>query len=131
MNNSVAKSATNSMTGFAAAKGEAAGFSWTWDIRSVNARGLDIRLRVPDWIDGLEPAIKSAIQKSVARGTVNLALKVARDAAAQELHIDKNALDRVLGALKQIEGKASASHGIELSSTTAADILAMPGVTAR
>ena len=41
-----------SMTGFAALKGTAHGFSWGWDLRSVNSKGLDLRLRVPDWIDG-------------------------------------------------------------------------------
>ncbi len=120
---------TNSMTGFAAAKGEAEGFSWAWDVRSVNARGLDIRLRVPDWIEGLEPAARSAIQKAVARGSVSLTLKVQRDDSTQKLHIDQDALDRVLTALKRIEVDASASHDMQLSATSAAEVLAMPGVT--
>lgn len=49
---------TISMTGFAARKGQGAGHGWTWDIRSVNGKGLDLRLRVPDWIDGLEAALR-------------------------------------------------------------------------
>jgi uncharacterized protein (TIGR00255 family) len=127
---SMKNSMTNSMTGFAAAKGETAGFSWVWDMRSVNARGLDIRLRVPDWIDGLEPAVRSAIQKSVARGSVSLSLKVARDTVEQALHIDPDALDRILTALKRIEVDAVASHDMRLSAMTAADVFSMPGVTA-
>ncbi|MFZ1479947.1 MAG: YicC/YloC family endoribonuclease, partial [Paracoccaceae bacterium] len=53
---------TISMTGFAARRGEGAGFGWTWDIRSVNGKGLDLRLRVPDWIDGLEMALRADLQ---------------------------------------------------------------------
>ena len=42
-----------SMTGFASAQGALDAFNWVWDLRSVNAKGLDLRLRVPDWVDGL------------------------------------------------------------------------------
>ena len=120
---------TNSMTGFAAANGEAEGFSWAWNVRSVNARGLDIRLRLPDWIEGLEPAVRSAIQKAVERGSVTLTLKVHRDDTTQTLHIDQDALDRVLTALKRIQVDASAGHDMQLSATSAAEVLAIPGVT--
>ncbi len=117
------------MTGFAAARGEAEGFGWAWDMRSVNARGLDIRLRVPDWIERLEPEVRSAIQHAVARGNVSLSLKVHRDDATQAVHVDQDALDRVLTALKRIEAEASASHDMQLATTSAADVLAIPGVT--
>jgi len=79
---------TKSMTGFASATGAADNYSWSWDLRSVNARGMDARLRLPDWIDGLEAALKPAIQKTVARGNVNLTLKVARDGAGQGVSVD-------------------------------------------
>jgi len=69
---------THSMTGYASLKGEYEGFSWVWDLRSVNARGLDIRLRVPDWITGLEAIVRKSISAEVGRGSVNLSLKLAR-----------------------------------------------------
>ena len=50
-----------SMTGFASRRGQGAGCSWTWEIRSVNGKGLDLRLRLPDWIDGLESAARAAV----------------------------------------------------------------------
>ena len=50
---------TVSMTGFAARRGAGAGYGWLWDIRSVNGKGLDLRLRVPDWVDGLEVALRA------------------------------------------------------------------------
>jgi uncharacterized protein YicC (UPF0701 family) len=42
-----------SMTGFAGRKGQGAGVVRSWTVRSVNGKGLDLRLRLPGWIDGL------------------------------------------------------------------------------
>jgi uncharacterized protein YicC (UPF0701 family) len=42
-----------SMTGFAGRKGQGAGAVWSWTVRSVNGKGLDLRLRLPGWIDRL------------------------------------------------------------------------------
>ncbi len=57
---------TISMTGFASRKGQGAGHAWMWDIRSVNGKGLDLRLRVPDWIDGLELALRGELVEGAA-----------------------------------------------------------------
>lgn len=116
------------MTGFAAEKGEADGFSWAWDIRSVNARGLDIRMRVPDWIEGLEQALRPMIQKAAARGNINLSLKVQRDGVTDVMQIDGAVLDGVLAMLKRIETEATGNHNLKLASTSAAQIIAMRGV---
>ena len=43
-----------SMTGFASRSDEAEGLRWTWDLRGVNGKGLELRLRLPDWVEGLE-----------------------------------------------------------------------------
>ena len=69
---------TKSMTGFAAAKGAGEGYTWAWDIRSVNARGLDVRMRLPDWIEGLETPVKTAVAGVAARGNVTVNLKLSR-----------------------------------------------------
>lgn len=119
----------NSMTGFAAAKGEIPGWSWAWDIRSVNARGLDIRMRVPDWIAGLEQALRPVIQKSAARGNINLTLKVQRDGSVDAVQIDGGVLDNVLAMLKRVEIDAAGNHNLKLAPASAAEILAMRGVT--
>ena len=74
---------TVSMTGFSARRGQGAGHSWAWDIRSVNGKGLDLRLRVPDWIDGLEQALRVEMAKAMGRGNVSLSLKVARDGMSE------------------------------------------------
>ena len=49
-----------SMTGFASRSDEAEGLRWTWDLRGVNGKGLELRLRLPDWVEGLEPLVRAA-----------------------------------------------------------------------
>ena len=120
---------TISMTGFAARKGQGAGWSWLWDLRSVNGKGLDLRLRVPDWIDGLEPALRSELGKALQRGNVSLTLKVTREQGDAEaaLRLNPAGVTAVLEALRQVEVAAMAS-GVTLRQATAADVLATRGV---
>ncbi|MEF3047375.1 YicC/YloC family endoribonuclease [Pseudotabrizicola sp. L79] len=119
---------TVSMTGFAARKGQGAGYSWAWDVRSVNGKGLDLRLRVPDWIDGLEALLRAEMQKALGRGNVSLSLKVARDETGEGgLRVNMAVLPTVLTALQEIEAAAMAS-GVTLGQATAADLLSLRGV---
>lgn len=121
---------TLSMTGFAARKGQGAGHSWGWDIRSVNGKGLDLRLRVPDWIDGLELALRGELAKGLSRGNVSLSLRVARDGmaeGAEGMRVNAPALTGVLAALAEVEAAAMAA-GVTLAQATAADVLAVRGV---
>ncbi len=118
---------THSMTGFASGTGEKAPFSWTWELRSVNAKGLDLRLRVPDWIDGLEPALRAVLGKSMGRGSVSLSLKLAREERAGALAVNAEILASVLDGLQQVSQAADAA-GLPLSRASAADVLAVKGV---
>lgn len=121
---------TVSMTGFAARKGQGAGYSWAWDIRSVNGKGLDLRLRLPDWIDGLELALRSELSRALQRGNVSLSLKVTWDGLAEggeSLRLNAATLSAVLRALAEIEDAAMAA-GITLGQPTSADVLSARGV---
>ena len=121
---------TISMTGFAARKGQGAGHSWAWDIRSVNGKGLDLRMRLPDWIDGLELALRGELSKALGRGNVALSLKVARDGlgeAAEGLRLNPAALQAALAALREVEDQAM-KIGVTLGQATASDVLALRGV---
>lgn len=121
---------TISMTGFAARKGQGAGHGWTWDLRSVNGKGLDLRLRVPDWIDGLEAALRAELGKALGRGNVSLSLRVARDGmgeGTEGLRVNAPALNAVLRALSQVEA-AAMDAGVTLAQATAADVLTIRGV---
>ncbi len=116
-----------SMTGFASAKGALEPYSWGWELRSVNSKGLDLRLRVPDWITGLEAALRTKLGKAAARGSVTLSLRVQRAETGSALVLNRPALDTVLSALADAEAQAAA-RGIALAPSKAADLLALRGV---
>ena len=119
---------TRSMTGYASRTGQGGGHAWTWDIRSVNGRGLDLRLRVPDWVEGLEPAVRSDIQKRVVRGSLSLSLRVEREKSQNlGLDLDLGALQAAIGLVRQAEDEA-ASGDLALERVSAADLLQMRGV---
>ena len=120
---------TISMIGFAVGRGSGAGYAWVWDIRAVNGKGLDLRLRLPDWIDGLEAGVRAAVQPRVARGTISLTLKLARDSAQPEtgLRVNPGGLAAVLAALADVE-TAAMQAGVTLRQSSTADVLAMRGV---
>jgi uncharacterized protein (TIGR00255 family) len=117
----------HSMTGFASGQGTAMGLTWSWDIRSVNARGLDVRLRVPDWIEGLEQALRAEIAKRVARGSVTVSLRLQSDTSETAQELNEAQLDRVLNALSRIEEEAM-SRGLSLTASSAADLLSVRGL---
>lgn len=116
-----------SMTGFACARGEGCGFSWVWDLRSVNSKGLDLRLRVPDWIEGLEAGLRAALGKAVTRGSVSLSLRLSREAGSVGFALNEEMLQAVLTAMARVEDVAGAQH-LALGRATAADVLAVRGV---
>lgn len=117
----------HSMTGFATLKGEQGAYGWTWDMRGVNAKGLDLRLRVPDWIDGLEPAVRGALGKAMARGSVSLGLRVQREEAQTTQVVNPAQLNSILAALQDVENTA-AKRGVTLAPTSGAELLATRGV---
>ncbi|MDW3221430.1 MAG: YicC/YloC family endoribonuclease [Paracoccaceae bacterium] len=116
-----------SMTGFASATGNLSPHSWTWELRAVNGKGLDLRLRVPDWIDGLEIGLRKKLGAAVARGNVTLSLRLARDDASGALQINAAQLTAVLDAMAVIESRAM-DAGISLAPSKSSDIVALRGV---
>jgi uncharacterized protein (TIGR00255 family) len=70
-----------SMTGFAREAGTIEDLSFAWEIRSVNGRGLDVRVRNPAGLDALGEEARKAVLAAAARGTVNVNLAVARSEA--------------------------------------------------
>ncbi|MCK0094450.1 YicC family protein [Yoonia sp. F2084L] len=115
------------MTAFASRTGTGDGASWSWEMRGVNARGLDLRLRMPEGIDGLEPAVRGALTKALARGNVTVNLRLQRDEAGGGVKVDEAYLDEVLKALDLVQERAFAM-GVTLGQPTAADVLTQRGV---
>ena len=116
-----------SMTAFSSLTGASDSQSWSWDIRSVNGRGLDLRLRLPEGIDGLEAELRKRLGARLARGNVSVNLRLKREADGQGLSLDGEMLDRVLRALEDVQARAM-DMGITLGQPTAADVLAQRGV---
>jgi uncharacterized protein (TIGR00255 family) len=83
-----------SMTGFSRAQGELETISWAWELRSVNGRGLDVKLRLPGGLDTLEPSLREAAGKVLKRGNVSGTLTIKREVAAGMM-ADPVALERI------------------------------------
>jgi uncharacterized protein (TIGR00255 family) len=116
-----------SMTGFASATGSLPPYAWTWELRSVNGKGQDLRVRVPDWISGLEIALRKKLAAQTARGNITLSLRLTRDETAGSLRINEGQLVAVLDALMRIEAQAM-DAGVSLAPSRAADIAGLRGV---
>lgn len=117
---------TVSMTGFAARRGSGLGHDWSWDIRAVNGKGFDLRLRLPE-IEGLEPALRKAVAGRVARGNVSVSLRLSRSAEAETLHLDPHLLDAAITAIETAQ-EAARKRGLDLAPVTASDLVTMRGV---
>lgn len=116
-----------SMTGFASAQGAGWGFGWSWELRSVNGKGLDLRLRLPDWIEGLEAGLRARLGEALSRGNVSLSLRLQSEDAAGGLVLNQSQLGPVLSAMAEVEAQAM-EQGLTLAPANAADILALRGV---
>ncbi|WP_273522147.1 YicC/YloC family endoribonuclease [Rhodosalinus sediminis] len=116
-----------SMTGIATGRGAAEGHGWSWELRAVNARGLDLRMRLPEGVPGLEAALRARLGAALARGSVTLSLRLAPDGAAAGPAIDATRLDAALGAVAEVEARAAAA-GVALAPVRATDLLSMGGV---
>uniref|UniRef100_UPI002FCD123F YicC/YloC family endoribonuclease n=1 Tax=Neoroseomonas rubea TaxID=2748666 RepID=UPI002FCD123F len=88
----------SSMTGFAREGGTLAdGSSFVWEVRSVNGRGLDVRLRLPNGFDALETPLKEAAARLLKRGNVSATLTLKREErSAARLTPDPEALEQAL-----------------------------------
>src|SRR5215470_9842917 len=112
----------NSMTGFASRDGLNGAAAWHWELRSVNSRGLDIRLRLPPGFEGLEPRIREAIAQHLARGSVAVNLSARRTDGGLEIKLNQTALRQVLVALEDLK------RLVEVSPPRAEALLGIKGV---
>lgn len=99
----------SSMTGFARAEGAETGYGWSWEIRSVNARNLDLRLRLPPGADRIEPRVRAAVGERFRRGTLNATLTLMRTGAQAPLRVNREALDQVLALVEDLRRRIDAA----------------------
>ena len=102
--------ALSSMTGFARNHGESGGYAWSWEIKSVNAKGLDLRLRLPPGWDAVEAPVRSKAGEALARGTVYATLNVERHGRMPVVRLNEDVLNAVLGTVKALAGRIDADR---------------------
>ena len=110
------------MTGFARSAGTHVGTAWAWELRSVNGRGLDLRFRLPPGFDALEPVLREAAGKTLARGNVSANLTLKREEAAR-IAADPVALEQVLALAQALAARIPGAKP-----PRAEALLALPGV---
>jgi uncharacterized protein (TIGR00255 family) len=91
-----------SMTGFARTSGTSAPYRWAWEIKAVNSKGLDLRLRLPPGFDMIEAEARARISRRLARGTCYATLSVQRDAPPSEVRVNEAALAAVVAAVGRL-----------------------------
>jgi uncharacterized protein (TIGR00255 family) len=101
--------ALSSMTGFARSHGVSGSYAWAWEIKSVNGKGLDLRLRMPPGWDAVEVPARARLAELVARGSLQANLTVERSGAAPTVRINAAVLEAVLAALRQLAGRVDAA----------------------
>ncbi|MFN4098525.1 MAG: YicC/YloC family endoribonuclease [Pararhodobacter sp.] len=120
-----------SMTGYAATSGDllanSVSYNAQWDLRGVNGRGLELRFRLPDWLDGLESALRKLLSDKVKRGNVTLTLKLNRTESMAAMRLNPQALAAAVDLVIAAETQAEA-RGLGLAPMTAADLLTFKGV---
>jgi uncharacterized protein (TIGR00255 family) len=112
-----------SMTGFGRAGGQEGDASWSWEVRTVNNRGLDIRLRLPQGLEEFELQLRDAIAKSIARGSCAVALSLKAPPQSAEMRLNENALLKLNSMASRARKITGRSEDLPLST-----LLGMKGV---
>ncbi len=90
------------MTGFARQDGAGEGLAWVWEARSVNGRGLDIRLRLPPGFDALDGAVREAVTKRISRGNITINLTTERQNGTGAVRLNEGVLRDILKASDRV-----------------------------
>ncbi|MGA9540559.1 MAG: YicC/YloC family endoribonuclease [Methyloceanibacter sp.] len=92
-----------SMTGFARTDGTHEQIRWFWEVRSVNGRSLDVRLRLPSGLERLEPRVRARCQEQLVRGNCTISLALKRDAGQMEIRLNQAALGEAMAVAEQAQ----------------------------
>ena len=97
------------MTGFARGHGVCGSYAWAWELKSVNAKGLDLRLRLPPGWEAVEAPVRGRAAETLARGTVYGTLTVEREGIGPAVRVNEAVLNAVLATLKDLAGRVEAA----------------------
>ena len=117
--------ALQSMTGFARAEGGDGEVRWSWEVRSVNGRNLDLRVRTPHGHDALEPRARALAAERFSRGSLSLHLTIAQAGRTPEIRVNEDVLERLLEIHRSLQDR----HGAPPARLEA--LMALPGVLER
>ena len=101
--------ALSSMTGFARAQGVSGAYAWAWELKSVNAKGYDLRLRMPSGWDTVDAAVRAKAAEALVRGTVYGNLTIERQGVVPTVNINEGVLSAVLDAVEKLKGRIAAA----------------------
>ncbi|OCJ11892.1 YicC family protein [Rhizobium sp. AC27/96] len=96
--------ALQSMTGFARREGTSGRGRWAWELRSVNGKGLDVRLRLPPGLERLETEVRKSISDRFSRGNLQVSLSLSVEESRIEVVVNQDALAAVLALRDQLAG---------------------------
>lgn len=99
----------SSMTGFARSQGSSGAYSFEWELKSVNAKGFDLRFRIPPGWDAIEPLARKAAAAQLARGTVYANLSLKRLNNVPGIHINEQVLNSVMAVASDLSRKLGAA----------------------
>jgi uncharacterized protein (TIGR00255 family) len=114
--------ALSSMTGFARGHGINGSYAWAWEVKSVNGKGLDLRLRLPSGWDAIEALVRAQTAERLARGSVQANLTVERTGVLPVVRVNTAVLEAVLTTVRQLAPR------IEASPPSLDGLLALKGV---
>jgi uncharacterized protein (TIGR00255 family) len=114
--------ALSSMTGFARSHGISGSYAWAWEVKSVNAKGLEVRLRFPAGWDAIETPVRARTAELLSRGTIQSTLTVTREGILPVVRVNEAVLSAVIETMRDL------AERIEASPPTLDGILAMKGV---
>jgi len=87
------------MTGFARAEGAWGPMRWIWELKSVNGRGLDLKLRLPTGFDGLEPNVRAAAALRFKRGSLQASLTLSQEPSdGARMRLDLELAEKLIAA---------------------------------
>ena len=100
----VGASRLSSMTGFARASGGDGVSGWSWEIKSVNGRALDIRCRLPQGLERLEPTVRNAVSARLRRGNVTVGLRLSQAPESAAMRVNRAWLDELIALAAEYRG---------------------------
>ncbi len=100
--------ALSSMTGFARSHGTSGPYAFEWELKSVNAKGFDFRMRLPPGWDDVELAARKRATELLSRGTVYANLTVKRSSAASTVRVNPDVLNAVVKIATELASKIDA-----------------------